>query len=556
MSNSAVAKWLEDIAAAKAKAQDKEQQQPQQQQQQEQSSTSIDGPQPRPQPRPQQGTTATSAAQYGIITSYNLRTRKKQLRLVLPPEPRKPGPGECCGNDCEPCVNTIYWEDLAVHREKCRKLKVQFEDACRDLEETEDTGREDRRRSVDVRKIEEGTVEEREDDDDDVGGQGLSIRSYRPFKVLEKRYLSDNTLLVFCDLPYYPKKKKDDPSTTMFHLLIRFQQADGQYLTKAFTPVDMSRLHTAATGSARRGENLERDVGQGLEDRMAFLVKLYPSPHATSDMFRALEVYTEHTGVDGKMGVLFLRGPIQTGRDRQRNQQQQQQQKQQQQQDDSLVTAGSGTRRHKKRIVMIAAGSGITPMYQVLRALHSQQHHQEPPSSGEVREGREREERDEQFWEADEVDLVYCNRTTDDIWLRQELQSFRLSCTEDQRQEDGGERDQKREEEISDMTAELSLSLVRRTTVRVQHVLSSTSSLVNNVPKQEEDHQFHVGRITLDLLRNTLQPSQASHDRQEDNREQLQILVCGPPLFNKDISAMLASLEYHDSEFCEVHILE
>lgn len=569
MSNSAVAKWLEEIAAAKAKAHAKEQQQSQQQQQQqEQASTSIDGLQPQPQP--QQVATAPSAAQYGIITSYNLRTRKKQLRLVLPPEPHKPGPGECCGNDCEPCVNTIYWEDLAVHREKCRKLKVQFEDACRALEDSEGTGHEGGSGSVDVRKVGEGTGGEREGDDDD--GKELSIRSYRPFRVLEKRYLSENTLLVFCDLPYYTKKKKkDDPSATMFHLLIRFQQADGQYLTKAFTPVDMSRLHTAS-GSVRRGETLEGDVGQGLEDRMAFLVKLYPSPHATSDMFRVLEVYTEPSGGGGnggvdeddsersKKGVLFLRGPIQTGRDRQRNQQQQQQQQpqqQQQQQDDNLnlTTTGTGTRRHKKRIVMIAAGSGITPMYQVLRALHSQQHHEQQPSSGEVKERREREEVSEQFWEADEVDLVYCNRTTDDIWLRQELQSFRLSPTEDQRQEDGGVKDQEDEEEISDMAAGLSLSLVQRTTVRVQHVLSSSSS-VNQVPSQGGNHQFHTGRITLDLLRNTLQPSQASHDRQDDNKEQLQILVCGPPLFNKDVSVMLASLEYHDSEFCEIHILE
>ncbi|KAF9550196.1 hypothetical protein EC957_001102, partial [Mortierella hygrophila] len=325
MSNSAVAKWLEEIAAAKAKAQAKEQQQPPpppQQQQQEQPYTSIDGSS-QPQPRPQPAATATNAAQYGIITSYNLRTRKKQLRLVLPPEPHKPGPGECCGNDCEPCVNTIYWEDMAVHREKCRKLKVQFEDACRALEDSESTGREDGSGNVDVRKVEEGTEEdEKDNDDDDDDGKVLSIRSYRPFKVLEKRYLSENTLLVFCDLPYYSKKKKDDPSMTMFHLLIRFQQADGQYLTKAFTPVDMSRLHTASgSGSVRRGENLEGDVGQGLEDRMAFLVKLYPSPHATSDMFRALEADTERSGNGGvdeddgersKKGVLFLRGPIQT----------------------------------------------------------------------------------------------------------------------------------------------------------------------------------------------------------------------------------------------------
>ncbi|KAF9146585.1 hypothetical protein BG015_011558 [Linnemannia schmuckeri] len=562
MSNSAVAKWLEEIAAAKAKkAQAKEQQQQnqqQQQQQQEQFTTPTEGLQQQSQ--------QIATAQYGIIPSYNLQTRKKQLCLVLPPEPRKPEPGECCGNDCEPCVNTIYWEDLVAHRERCRKLQMQFEDACRVLEDSENRGLESGSGvGGSVGKMEEGGEEERGEEE----GEGeeledkveLNIRSYRPFKVLQKRYLSENTLLVVCDLPYYSSsKKKMDPHIIMFHLLIRFQQPDGQYLTKAFTPVDISRLHKATWRSVQGQSNTSGDLGavdgQGFEDRMAFLVKLYPSPHATSDMFRALEVYTESGGIGGddvtngdnsrnRKGVLFLRGPIQTGRDRQRNQQQQ---------INNLATGLS----QRKRIVMIAAGSGITPMYQVLRALHSQQHHQQHQYTPGV-EQEERKKEDVRFWEANEVDLVYCNRTTEDIWLRQELQSIGVSRTEE---EGEGAKDQKSEEGILEKAAELSLSLVRRTTVRIQHVLSSAStfsspSSVKQVPPiQGGSHQFHTGRISLDLLRNTLQQGQDSHDHLRDNKEQLQILVCGPPLFNKDVSAMLTLLNYHDSDTCEIHILE
>ncbi|KAF8943201.1 NADH-cytochrome b5 reductase-like, partial [Haplosporangium gracile] len=548
-----------EIAAAKAKkTQAKEQQQHQQQQQQQEQSTTPTKELEQPQ--------QIATAQYGIIPSYSLQTRKKQLRLVLPPEPRKPGPGECCGNDCEPCVNTIYWEDLVAHRERCRKLQMQFEDACRVLEDFEGRGVESGSGvKGGVGKVEEeGEQGRKEGELEDK--MELSIRSYRPFKVLQKRYLSKNTLLVVCDLPYYSfSKKKMDPRITMFHLLIRLQQPDGQYLTKAFTPVDMSRLHTATwrsvqgRSSSGDGKNGGQEVvdGQEFEDRMAFLVKLYPSPHATSDMFRALEVYTESGSVGGddvvngdnsrnRKEVLFLRGPIQTGRDRQKNQQQQ----------SNSPTAKTS---EKKRIVMIAAGSGITPMYQILRALHSQQHHQQQQhSSGVAQEEREREEEGVRFWEADEVDLVYCNRTTDDIWLRQELQSIGVSRTE--KGEDM--KNQKSEEAISEMAAELSLSLVRRTIVRIQHVLSSAStfsspSSVNQVPpKQGGRHQFHAGRISLDLLRNTLQQGQDCHDRRRDSKEQLQILVCGPPLFNKDVSAMLTLLNYHDSDACEIHILE
>ncbi|KAG0279411.1 hypothetical protein BGZ95_001282 [Linnemannia exigua] len=615
MSNPAVAKWLEEIAAAKAKAQAREQQQ--QQQQSITPSSSIPQEQNPQQPAPQRTSTttmtsctsaATAAAtptQYGIIPSYNLRTHKKQLRLVLPPEPRKPGPGECCGNDCEPCVNTIYWEDLEAYREKCRIFQRQFEYECQALE-AEESGCEkeagavadSRKESKDPKRSKKEEEEEEvleTEGQEEVEGTGLSIRLYRPFKVLRKEYLSENTLLVVCDLPYVSKKENHSTRTrmeTMFHLLIRFQQpADGQFLTKAFTPVDLSKFHTREVEVAQGGSGCEssssvggalkyrtvKEVGHGVEDRMAFLVKLYPSPHATSNMFRALEVYMENSDNNSntgekddsdraKKGVLFLRGPIQTSRDRQRNQQQMGSDSSRSRKSAESTMTGSQKRYRRKRIVMIAAGSGITPMYQVLRALHDQQQHRQQHVSnrggGEGGGGGVEEKGGSRllsFWEADEVDLVYCNRTTDDIWLRQELQFFGSS---DRKGEDTAA-------SISEMTA--GLSLAKRTVVRVQHVLSSPSSthqapIDQDMHRQNAHHRFHTGRITLDLLRNTLLPpsrhlQDVNDDRDDDDdddndEEQLQILVCGPPLFNKDVSAMLTELGYVDSASCELHILE
>ncbi|KAF9931976.1 hypothetical protein FBU30_009155 [Linnemannia zychae] len=608
MSNSAVAKWLEEIAAAKAKAQAKEQEQQQQQQQQTKPiNISTDREESQSQPRsPLAITTKTVSTKYGIITSYNLRTRKKQLRLILPPEPRKPEPEECCGNDCDPCVNTIYWKDLEAHREKCKSLQHEYEIACRMLEDNESDSSQLTQKVEDMKMGQ--YLEEIQED-----SEGLSIRSYRAFKVLEKRYLTENTLLIICDLPY-PKVKTNShgiraDGMTMFHLLIRFQLADEQFLTKAFTPVDLSRyvthgasrdeinqgngdhdtsggLSKRATSTTTRAAKIE--VKQEFQDRMAFLVKLYSPPHTTSDMFRALDIFHDDNissnnsndrSIDydnnNRKDVLFLRGPIQTYRDRQKNRRR------------LSRSDVDPTRETKKpdhnRIVMIAAGSGITPMYQVLRALHDQHQMQQSLSLGESEVLRS--------LEVDEIDLVYCNKTISDIWLRHELQSF-----ESIRQEELLE--EQLESMVSEMTA--GLSFVKRPSVRIQHVLSSTgpsppfSSQPLTVSCSDSDNytlnKYYAGRITIQLLRNILHrshrpviPSVSStvalstvtqrtntttakvavtesidqpQDRPRYNNEHLQILICGPPLFNRDVSGMLAQLGYMDSETCEIHILE
>ncbi|KAF9391088.1 NADH-cytochrome b5 reductase-like [Podila verticillata] len=532
--NPAVTKWLEEIAAAKAKAEAKiVAQEPS-------PSSLLDSPnQQQTISDTSQHTTATPAPlakSHGIITSYNLYTRKKQLKLVLPPEPRKPDPGECCGNDCDPCVNTLYYQDLEAHKRTVQELKRQYEQACQDLENgvTEPT----------VMMASSATQSKtREEDLDDE--KGLSVRAYRPFKILKKQRLADNTLLIVCDTPS-PSSVASTGKLSTFHILIRFQlprshsNAEDQdqkeqqhFVTKAFTPVDLPS-------------------SQG---KLTFLVKLYPPPHRTSEMFRALQVWSPSScastpagGLDEEKGVLHLRGPVRTGFDL-----------------DHLPIPGQQLeqiqRRSKRRVVMIAAGSGVTPMYQIL-----QQYHAEIMARRDrEEEEKEVEQRQEQAQGQVELDLIYCNRTREDIWLRQELHSFSKPVS--------------KEETVSKSGDDVGV----RTFVRVQHILSSTdmspSELV--LPSDQDDGRDHQseehnvatssGRITPQILQETLTSRHSawkvetsssdmaalSLEEEEEEEEPVQIVICGPEAFNRDVVAMLAQIGHSsESGCCVIHVLE
>ncbi|KAI1321332.1 hypothetical protein EDD11_006669 [Mortierella claussenii] len=636
MSNPAVAKWLQEIAAAKAKADAKVLTVKSLDMDREKDKNST-GSRPAAVGTHELMSTATLSTQsstaigpapiYGIIPSYNLRTRKKQLRLVLPPEPVKPGPGECCGNDCDPCVNTIYWEDMTAHRGQVKELEEAYEAACRALE-SEDDGTSHMEKQVGNVLLPPNVIGSGGNmgDMDDMGQQ-LSIRSYRPFKVLRKQYLTDTTLLVICDLPYTisppisssttaeatteervrngneGNKRSVDAIAAMFHILIRFKSPEGddnQFVTKAFTPVDFS--HTSWVDQVTDNNG---DGKRSFQDRMAFLVKLYPSPHATSDMFRQLKEYTQadggprsglaaETGVGveagggagAEAGVLYLRGPIQTSRDRQQNR------------NASAATAANVVttattdvvntgvdqgrmekrQRRRERIVMIAAGSGITPMYQILRAIHQRQHDHDQEQDEKPKRGHVVTDRASlSSWSRSstlELDLIYCNRKPGDIWLRQEIQSTWSSMPSA-----AAAVSLSKQNGMAGTTFATSTSRARR--VRVQHVLSThpphSSTQHMKLRKQDAvdgmssryDEQIHVGgRLTLEMLQRTLQHNSSSSSddsdalathvaKDEDEEEEhLQILVCGPPSFNTDVSMMLVQLGCIESQTCEIHILD
>ncbi|KAF9362733.1 hypothetical protein BGX34_005593 [Mortierella sp. NVP85] len=565
MTNSAVAQWLQEIAAAKAKAQAKAtsptaitaQGSPSVQEHVTDSGSNTNrrsnGLSQLPTAKEPGTTAADYYPQYGIIPSYNLKTRKKQLQLILPPEPVKPGPGECCGNDCDPCVNTIYWEDLARYQDRVKKLKAEYEAACKALEAGEERH--------DLAAATPGRIDDSRDEADD---GGISVRSYRPFKVLQKRYLSENTLLVVCDVPY-PKHKAKGPAlqhldvvaNAMFHILIRFQ-CKGQYITKAFTPVDLSN------------QTVERESTKvSLSGKMTFLVKLYPSPHETSDMFRQLQEFNDKSSADimkngctaeQQEGVLYLRGPIQTARDMERNRNRVLG-KIDEELEESIDTSNrdglGGNDMRKERIVMIAAGSGITPMYQVLRAIHQQQQHQLEHQQDQ-QQGKHRI--------AKELDLIYCNRSSSEIWLRQELQEICLSTeTHDTGDDDINDRvasESNIDHSAIDPGASFPSSegqdprrqiLTRK--VLIRHVLSTDqegSQRDHQTGSYQRERIYTGGRITLDLLQETLQGGMV-YDKEQ---EYLRVLVCGPPSFNADVSTMLDQLGYKNSDSCDIHVLE
>lgn len=512
------------------------------------------------------GTIATDCyPQYGIIPSYNLKTRKKQLQLILPPEPVKPGPGECCGNDCDPCVNTIYWEDLARYQDRVKKLKAEYETACKALEAGEE--------SDELAAATPGRIDDNRTEADD---GGISVRSYRPFKVLQKRHLSENTLLVVCDAPYPKHKAKgsalqhlDVVANAMFHILIRFQCKD-QYITKAFTPVDLSFRSKSEIDT---NQTVERESAKAsLSGKMTFLVKLYPSPHETSDMFRQLQEFNDKGSpaimkngctTEQQEGVLYLRGPIQTARDMERNRNRVLRNIDEEL-EESIDTNNrdelGGNDMRKERIVMIAAGSGITPMYQVLRAIHHQQQHQLEHQQDQ-QQGKHRI--------AKELDLIYCNRSSSEIWLRQELQEICLSTeTHDTGDDDVNDRVAS-ESNIDDRDAidagasfpssegqDPKRQILTRK-VLIHHVLSCCTDQEGS----QSDHQLGIhqreriyagGRITMDLLQETLQGGIVYDKKQE----YLRVLVCGPPSFNADVSTMLDQLGYKNSDSCEIHVLD
>ncbi|KAF9330625.1 hypothetical protein BG006_006421 [Podila minutissima] len=534
MTNPAVAKWLAEIAAAKAKAEIKKT--TQEPAPSPSLSNSLSQQQTASSSPPNPATPPPPAKSYGIIASYNLRTRQKQLKLVLPPEPRKPGPGECCGNDCDPCVNTLYYQDLEAHRQTVQELKQQYEQACRDLENG--VGE-----SLTPPTVQRNAIQE----DKDSESRELSVRAYRPFKILKKQFLADNTLLIVCDVPS-PSIITTNNKLSTFHILIRFQlprlhysssdQQDGdqdreqneqRFVTKAFTPVDLPTSH----------------------GKLTFLVKLYPAPHRTSEMFQALRVCSPSSSAqdDDELGVLYLRGPVRTGFDL----------------DHAHISPGrqlqlgqsSGeerTTRKSRRVVMIAAGSGVTPMYQILQQYHAElaRRDQEESSAPGPREGRLEQSQVE-------LDLIYCNRTRADIWLRQELHAFSTPVVV--AGAGGGE------------TADGGCV---RTFVRVQHVLSSTDtnsdglSRMGDTDGDRESHGHNVvtpGRITPQILKETLtsrhsawkvktssEPSMLSLG----DEEPIQIVICGPEAFNRDVVSMLGQIGYSNetSSRCTIHVLE
>jgi cytochrome-b5 reductase len=165
----------------------------------------------------------------------------------------------------------------------------------------------------------------------------LDPKEYKPLPLVEKERLSPNVFRFVFQLP--------DPEDVIGipigqHVAIK-ATIDGQTISRSYTPIS---------------NNLDRG-------RMELLIKCYPDGKLTSGYLENLETGDE---------VMF-RGP-------------------------------KGAMKYSpgmcKKIGMIAGGTGITPMYQLIRAIC------------------------EHETDTTEISLIYANRTEEDILLRNELEAF------------------------------------------------------------------------------------------------------------------------------------
>ena len=165
----------------------------------------------------------------------------------------------------------------------------------------------------------------------------LDSKEYKALPLVEKELLAPNVFRFVFQLP--------DPEDVVGipigqHVAIK-ANVDGQPISRSYTPIS---------------NNLDRG-------RMELLIKCYPDGKLTSKYLANLETGDE----------VFFRGP---------------------------KGAMKYTPGMCKRIGMIAGGTGITPMYQLIRAIC------------------------EHETDTTEISLIYANRTEEDILLRNELEAF------------------------------------------------------------------------------------------------------------------------------------
>lgn len=165
----------------------------------------------------------------------------------------------------------------------------------------------------------------------------LDPKEYKPLPLVEKELISPNVFRFVFQLP----SSEDVIGIPIGQHVAIKATIDGQSITRSYTPIS---------------NNLDKG-------RMELLIKTYPDGKLTSQYLANLELGDQ---------VLF-RGP-------------------------------KGAMKYRpgmcKRIGMIAGGTGITPMYQLIRAICEH-------------------ERD-----TTEISLIYANRTEGDILLRAELEDF------------------------------------------------------------------------------------------------------------------------------------
>ncbi|KAJ1980030.1 NADH-cytochrome b5 reductase-like [Dimargaris xerosporica] len=261
------------------------------------------------------------------------------LVLRLPDPPKKPLPDDCCQSGCMPCIFDTYRDALFDYDVTVEKLTARYIELTQQRQAGQTT-----------------SPQPPLSCSSDAAAQMfyppldpsyLNVHTFSEFEISTIEHVYKDSIRLVCQPAGTLINGSLHSSDTVmpfkispgFHVFLRLSIAGKRY-TKAYTPI------------------VERHSPQHL----ALVIKLYEH-HAVSTHIRSLDIGHR----------VLLRGPIHSGFDRTLN-------------------------NPQFRVIMVAAGSGITPMYQYLQDL-----------AGKPKDAR------------NPVCLLYGNRTRAHVWLGQEL---------------------------------------------------------------------------------------------------------------------------------------
>ncbi|KAJ1984639.1 NADH-cytochrome b5 reductase-like [Dimargaris verticillata] len=374
-----------------------------------------------------------------------------ELVLSLPGPPKKPLPDDCCQSGCVPCIFDTYRDALFDYDVTVERLTAKYVE----LTEQRQAGRATSLQSPSISSSDAAVPLRYPPPDPSY----LTVHSFSEFEITTIEHVYKDSIRLVCQpAGTLANGALHSNGTAMpfkispgFHVFLRLSIA-GKLYTKAYTPI------------------VERHSPQHL----ALVIKLYEH-HAVSTHIRSLDIGHR----------LLLRGPIHSGFDR------------------TLYNS-------QYQIIMVAVGSGITPMYQYLQDLAAKPRSARNP-----------------------VCLLYGNRTRAHVWLDRELTEL----------------------------AQQSDNLI------VHHVLTQDLSSPNDPePPRHVHYHFDIGRMTAQTIAPLLSefyqafpPSAPSLSppatgmSTASRTDRTVVLVCGPKEFNRSMQQGFQNLGYPEGS---LHVFE
>ncbi|KAJ2504119.1 NADH-cytochrome b5 reductase-like [Coemansia sp. RSA 2049] len=84
-----------------------------------------------------QETKEKEASQYGVVKQAD-----GSVVLRLPPAPEKPEPGDCCNSGCSPCIMDMYWDRMRTHKALVSRLEERYRQIVLNGSSEEEKGKE------------------------------------------------------------------------------------------------------------------------------------------------------------------------------------------------------------------------------------------------------------------------------------------------------------------------------------------------------------------------------------------------------------------------------